>query len=131
MHHATSALETRAEKISLLEQIITTGLDCILPIQSRRVHPTEPPWITSTLKELIEARQPALSCGDDKRFREMRIRVNRERKACRVKYFQAKVEHLKECEPSVWWNEVKKFSDCFHGEILRHKVTTTPVWAFR
>lgn len=45
----TSALETCTEKVSLLEQIITTGLDRILPIQSRRMHSTEPPWITSTL----------------------------------------------------------------------------------
>ena len=31
-------------------------------------------------------------------------RVNRERKACRAKYFKAKVEHLKECKPSAWWS---------------------------
>ena len=81
----TSALETCTEKVSLLEQIITTGLDRILPIQSRRVHSTEPPWITSTLKELIQARQRALSSGYDQQFREIRNRVNRERKACRAK----------------------------------------------
>ena len=61
----TSALETCAEKVSLLKQIITTGFDRILQIQSRRVLSTEPPWITSTLKELIQARQRALSRGDD------------------------------------------------------------------
>ena len=33
--------------------------------------------------------------------------MNRERKACRAKYFQAKVEHLKECKPSAWGNEIK------------------------
>ena len=38
--------------------------------------------------------------------------MNRERKACRAKYFQAKVEHLKECKPSAWWNEIKKLSGC-------------------
>ena len=37
----TSALETCVEKVSLLEEIMTTGLDRILPIQSRRVHSTE------------------------------------------------------------------------------------------
>ena len=59
------------------------------------------PWITSELKELIQARQRALSRGDNQQFREIRNRVNRERTACRAKYFQAKVEHLKECKPSV------------------------------
>ena len=38
--------------------------------------------------------------------------MNRERKACRAKYFQAKVEHLKECKPSAWWNEIKKLRGC-------------------
>ena len=96
----TCTLETCAEKVSLLEQIMTTGLDHILPIQSRRVHSTNSPWITSTFKDLIQAHQRALSRGDNQQFREIRNRVNRERKACQAKYFQAKVEHLKECKPS-------------------------------
>ena len=108
----TCALETCAEKVSLLELIITTGLDHILPIQSQKVHSTKPPWITSTLKELIQARQHALSRGDKQQFQELRNRVNRERKACRAKYFQAKVEHLKECKPSTLWNEIKSLSGC-------------------
>ena len=36
--------------------------------------------------------------------------VNRERKICRAKYYEAKVSHLRECKPSVWWKEVKKLS---------------------
>ena len=119
----TCALETCGEKVSLLDQIITTGLDHILPIQSRRVYSTEPPWITSTLKELIQARQRALSRGDNQQFREIRNRVNRERKACRAKYFQAKVEHLKECKPSAWWNEIKKLSGCSPASTERSYVT--------
>ncbi|KAK2552410.1 hypothetical protein P5673_026492 [Acropora cervicornis] len=108
----TCTLETCAEKVSLLELIITTGFDHILPIQSRKVHSTEPPWITSSLKELIQARQHTLSCGDNQQFRELRNRVNREQKACRAKYFQVKVEHLKKCKPSAWWKEIKKLSGC-------------------
>ena len=36
--------------------------------------------------------------------------MNRERKACRAKYYDTKVEHLKDCNPSSWWSEVKKLS---------------------
>ena len=121
----TSALETCVEKVSLLEEITTTGLDRILPIQSRRVHSTEPPLITSTLKELIQARQRALSRGDNQHFRDLRNRVNRERKACRAKYFKEKVEHLKECKRSAWWSEVKKFSGCSPAFTERSYVTTS------
>lgn len=99
-------------KTSLLEQIIMTGLDHVMPMRMRKVHSTEPPWITSSLKSLIQKRQSALSRGDDQKFRELRNRVNRERKMCRANYYQAKVEHLKKCKPSEWWKEVKKLSGC-------------------
>ena len=49
--------------------------------------------------------------------------MNRERKACRAKYFQAKVEHLKECKPSAWWNEIKKLSGCSPASTERSYVT--------
>ena len=45
-------------------------------------------------------------------FRELRNRVNRERKMCRANYYQAKVEHPKKCKPSEWWKEVKKLNGC-------------------
>ncbi|PFX26424.1 hypothetical protein AWC38_SpisGene8894 [Stylophora pistillata] len=43
-------------------------------------------------------------------FRTLRNCVNRERKICRAKYYEAKFSHLRECKPSVWWKEVKKLS---------------------
>ena len=49
--------------------------------------------------------------------------MNRERKACRAKYFQAKVEHLKECKPSAWWNGIKKLSRCSPASTERSHVT--------
>ncbi|KAK2563987.1 hypothetical protein P5673_012191 [Acropora cervicornis] len=43
-------------------------------------------------------------------FGTLRNCVNRERKICRAKYYEAKVSNLKKCKPSVWWKEVKKLS---------------------
>ena len=75
-------------KTLLMEQIIKTGLDHVMPMRTRKVHSTEPPWITSSFKNLLQRRQSALSRGDDQLFRELR---NRERKLCRANYYQAKV----------------------------------------
>ena len=83
-----------------------------MPMRTRKVHSTEPPWITSSLMNLLQKRQSALSRGDDQMFRELRNRVDRERKICRANYYQAKVQHLKKCKPSEWWKEVKKLSRC-------------------
>ena len=96
------------DKTSLLEQVIKTGLDHVMPMRKRRVLSTEPPWITSSLKNLLQKQQSALSRGDDQMFRELRNRVNRERKMCRANYYQDK--DLKKCKPSEWWKEVKKLS---------------------
>ena len=38
----------------------------------------------------------------------LRNRVNRERKMCRSKYYECRVQHLKECSPAVWWAEIKR-----------------------
>ena len=36
--------------------------------------------------------------------------MNRERKSCRAKFYESKVEHLKESKPAAWWSEFKKLS---------------------
>ena len=74
-------------KTSLLEQIIKTGLDHVMPMRTRKVHSTEPPWMTSSLKNLLQKRQSALSRGDDQMFRELKNRVNNKRKMCRANYY--------------------------------------------
>ena len=46
------AMTTCEGKVSMLQTIIKTGLDSILPMKPKIVHRTEPPWINSTLKNL-------------------------------------------------------------------------------
>ena len=103
-------VETCAEKVSLFENIVKTGLDFITPPRSKTIHRSEPPWLNDKLKNLIKRRQCALAKGNMDTFRMLRNCVNRERKICRAKYYEAKVSHLRECKPSVWWKEVKKLS---------------------
>ena len=55
-------------------------------------------------------RQRALAEGNRPMFRHLRNRVNRERKTCRAHYYESKVNHLKDCKPSVWWKEIKRLS---------------------
>lgn len=105
-----NTVDTCAEKVTLFESIVKTGLDLVLPLRSKTIHLNEPPWFNSALKDLIRTRQRALSQGNLPQFRLLRNRVNRERKICRARYYEAKVAHLKECKPSGWWKEVKKLS---------------------
>ena len=95
-------------KVFLLGKIIQCGLESIIPLKSKSVYLNEPPWMNPTLKKLIKSRQKALEQGNVTEFRRLRNKVNRKRKSCRSKYYKAKVKHLKEYKPSLWWKEVKK-----------------------
>ena len=64
--------------------------------------------MTTSLKSLIHRRQKVLALGNMMDYRSLRNRINRDRKACRSKYYAEKVQHLKECKPSQWWKEVKR-----------------------
>ena len=99
--------ESPEEKTLVLETIIETGLDFVLPFKSKTIIANEPPWISKHLKSLIHERQRALARGDKDCFRRLRNRVNRLRKSCRAKYSKSNVEHLRNCEPRRWWKEVK------------------------
>ena len=83
-------------------------MDTLLPPKSKTVIANEPPWINKQLKSLIHDRQTAFGRGDEASFRPLRNRVNRLRKSCRPKYYESKVEHLKDCAPRRWWSEVKR-----------------------
>ena len=106
----------------MLQTILQTGLDIILPLKSKTVYPNEPPWINSTLKKLIKKRQRALNQGDHAEFNFLRNRVNRERKMCRSKYYECRVHHLKECSPAVWWAEIKRLGGVANSSGTRNNV---------
>ena len=90
-------------KVSMLQTILQNGLDIILPLKSKTVYPNEPPWINTTLKKLIKKCQRALNQGDHAEFKLLRNRVNREHKMYHSKYYECRVQHLKECSLAGWW----------------------------
>ena len=65
------------DKEKLLELIINTGMDRLLPLKSKTIVTSEPPWTNRSLKCLIRKRQKALDQGDEVVFRTLRNRVNR------------------------------------------------------
>ena len=90
------------DKLKLLTDMITTGLDIIMPVKQFKVHTDDPPWITAEFKALIKCRQKAFAKGDTERFRHNRNAFNRECKSLRGKYYASKVNNLKKTEPSQW-----------------------------
>ena len=105
-----STVQSCDDKLTILTDIITYGLNTIMPQQSMKVHITDHdrPWITNQLKSLIARRQKAFNSGNTLMFKLFRNKVNRERKRCRKIYYQKKVQDLHDTKPRDWWREVKQ-----------------------
>ena len=110
------------EKVSLLQSIVKIGLDFICPFRHKTVHSNNPPWLIAKLSNRIKNRQTALRVGNMMAFKRLRNEVNRERKSCRSKFYLASVHHLRQCNPSTRWSEVKKLSGMKPGSATNTEI---------
>ncbi len=87
-----------------------TGLDILMPVKRIRVNTTDAPWMTTHVKSLILNRQnPFHTRGTEStQYKFYGNAVNRERKVAKAKFYQSKVEHMKQENPKAWWKEVKR-----------------------
>ena len=94
--------DTCDEKVQLMEEAIISGMDAIMPLKEKSISVNEAPWMNNSLKRLIRRRQKALANNNLAEYKQLRNKVNRDRKACRAKYYDAKVKDLKACKPAQW-----------------------------
>lgn len=66
-------------QVNLLEGVIRTGMDIIIPVISKIIVVNEPPWMSRSLKEKIRARQSALDRGDFDLFQSLRNQIVKEK----------------------------------------------------
>ncbi|XP_032238574.1 uncharacterized protein LOC5513178 [Nematostella vectensis] len=83
-------LESCEEMTQILEEAITFGMDTIIPLPRKTVVANEAPWVNTQLKYFVRRLQKALASSSMLDSRMLRNTVNRERKACREKYYEAK-----------------------------------------
>ena len=98
--------------LSVLQEVIRTGFDLLMPVKRVRVNMSDSPWMTQHLKSIIMKRQKAFhqQGAESVQFKFYRNAVNRERKTCEAKFYKSQVENMKEEDPKVWWKEVKRLS---------------------
>ena len=85
-------------------------MDGIMLLKEKSVSANEAPWMNNPRKRLIRRRKKALTNNSLAEYNQLRNKVNRDRKACRAKYYDAKVKDLKACKPAQWWKEIKQLS---------------------
>ena len=91
------------ELFSAMQNVITTGLDILMPLKRERVYKSIAPWMNNQLKTLILKRQHALHDHgpDSRQFRFYRNLNNRKIKSCKANIYNSKVEQLRQNEPKV------------------------------
>ena len=112
-HHWFTGLDSVASVDSLTESFNTdvkTAIDIRFPLKSVKIHPTDIPWMTSRIKQLILERQRVFHSNRNGRWKELRIRV-RDKIAAREKaFYSEKVSYLKNTDPRKWWSLVNRLS---------------------
>ena len=102
------SLSTIEDHLNYFSDIVMVGLNSMMPLKVVKLHVDDTPWMTPYLKDLIWKRQKALKENNTSLFKIYRNKVNSERKAAKSKYYQSKVEHLKDTDPKKWWSICKK-----------------------
>ena len=107
-----TSLESCKEMMQVFQEMVHTGLDLLMPVKQTRVCTADAPWMTQSLKMLILRRQNAFNTAgpNSALFKYYRNLVNRERKACKSRYYESKIQQMKGENPKRWWNEVKRLS---------------------
>ena len=105
-------LDSSEEKWSVFHEVIHNGLNLLMPEKRMEVSTVDAPWMNKKLKSLIAKRQKAFNKNGSGSldFKYYRNLVNRERKACRGKYYESNIQNLKGENPKRWWNEAKRLS---------------------
>ena len=91
------------EKWQVFKDVIHSGLDTIMPAKPVKICTAE----FKSLKSLIMKRQKVFCAygPDSAQFKYFRNLLNWQRKICRGKYYESKIQHLKGENPERWWDE--------------------------
>ena len=112
-HHWFTRLDSVASVDSLTESFNTgvkTAIDIRFPLKSVKIHPTNKPWMTSRIKQLILERQRVFYSNRNGRWKELRIKVRDEIAAREKAFYSEKVSYLKNTDPRKWWSLVNRLS---------------------
>lgn len=80
------------------------------PIKYVKCHPTDKPWITPQIKQLIKERQTAFHSGNAAVWRHFWFKVKVEIEKSKRRIYADKVCHLKNSNSRKWWNVLNKMT---------------------
>ena len=113
---------TWEDKFNLFHSQITTAINSCLPLRSIKLHPTDKPWMTADIKDVIKKRQRAWSKGNilqyniqynmhyTIQYNMFRNKVSRLCKNARSSFYNNSIANMQEPNPKKWWDNIKLLS---------------------
>ena len=99
----------------------------LLPTKKVRRHTTDKPWVTDHFRNLINGQQYAFTTGNTTLFRSLRIRVIREAKTIRARYYHQRIRLLLNCDPRCWWKHTKAITCLGKCSYRLHRSPSTTI----
>ena len=94
--HGLGPSPSTNDLVSSFTADVNTAVDHFFPANTVRFHPTDKPWITARIKQLIiKERQQAFHSGEAQLWRLYRRKVQSEIKARKRKFYEEKVRNTR------------------------------------
>ena len=99
-----TGLQSCEKLFGAFHEVLCTGLDLLMLVKRVRINTRDAPWMTSDLKSLILKRQQAFHKygSDSVQFKFHRNAVNRKRKHSKSKFYETKIDQMKQKDPRSW-----------------------------
>ena len=111
-------LDTCEDQLKEFQRVVTGAMNRCLPMRLVKRHPTDKPWITPEIKDAIKKRQRAWAKGNNHSYKIHRNRVIKLSKSGCRRFYNDKVNHMRDTNPKKWWDNIKLLSGLFKPATL-------------
>ena len=98
------------DKVSIFNGVVTQALDGCLPLKTIRIHPTDKPWMTPSIKAEIKLRQRAFTRRNMAQYNLLCAKVEDMIKKAKSNYYQNKAKSFRTYDPAKWYKAIYDLS---------------------
>ena len=108
------------ERFNSFTSNISLALSNFFPLKTVKLHPSDKPWMTAHLKNLIKSRQRAFHSGNKNLWCHYRDKVRQEIRERKKKFYTDKIKHMKKSGARSWWKLFKQLSGQSNNQTQIH-----------
>ena len=98
------------DKVSIFNGVVTQALDGCMPLKTIRIHPTDKPWLTPSIKAEMKLRQRTFTRGNMAQYNPLCAKVEDMIKKAKSNYYQNKAKSFRTCDPAKWYKAIYDLS---------------------